>query len=117
MDPTDSPAVSELLGTHSPGDPMDFHIMMNTCFKMLSRGLAQMASQITSTIQADLQNLGTRIEAIEKKLNRQSPELIRTRLAYKIYRINWTRPSSILMTWKIVPGVTTFGLEGSQKQL
>lgn len=46
---------------------MDFHIMMNTFSKMLSRGLAQTASQITSTIQVDLQNLGNRIETIEHK--------------------------------------------------
>lgn len=35
--------------------------------KMLSRGLAQTATKITSTIQADLHNLGTRIDAIEQK--------------------------------------------------
>lgn len=35
---------------------------------MLSRGLAQTATQITSTIQADIHNLGSRIEAIEQKV-------------------------------------------------
>lgn len=34
---------------------------------MLSRGLAQAATQIASAMQADLHNLGARIEAIEQK--------------------------------------------------
>lgn len=36
--------------------------------KMLARGLSQTATQITSTIQADLHNQGARIEAIEQKV-------------------------------------------------
>lgn len=40
---------------------------METFSKMLCRGLAQTASQITSIIQADLHHLGARIEAIEAK--------------------------------------------------
>lgn len=66
-DPASSPAMSKLMGTHSPAHQTDFQIMMNNISKMLSRGLAQTASQITSTIQADLQNLGTRIKDIEQK--------------------------------------------------
>lgn len=50
-----------------PSTPTDFASLMQTFSTMLSRGLAQNASHITSIIQADLQHLGARIEAVESK--------------------------------------------------
>lgn len=50
-----------------PTTPRDVSSIMTTFSKMLTRGLAQTAAQITSTIQPDLHQLGARIEAIEMK--------------------------------------------------
>lgn len=47
--------------------PIDFPAMMAAFSKMLSRGLAQTAAQITASIYADLQQIGIRIEVIGKK--------------------------------------------------
>lgn len=45
----------------------DFPTMMTAFSQMLSKSLALNAAQITSSIHADLQQLGMRIEVIEKK--------------------------------------------------
>lgn len=62
-----SPSLSAGQALTSAVTPIDLSSFLATFSKMLARGLAQIATQITSTIQADLQNLGTGIETIEQK--------------------------------------------------
>lgn len=50
-----------------PLTPTDFLSMMTAFSKMLARGLSQTAAQITVAIHADLRQIGTRTEVIEKK--------------------------------------------------
>lgn len=47
--------------------PSDFPSLMAAFSKMLSRGLAHTASQITSTIHVEIQHLGSRIDSSGKK--------------------------------------------------
>lgn len=47
--------------------PTDFPSMMAAFSKMLTRGLSHNAAQITASIHADLQQIGSRIEVIEQK--------------------------------------------------
>lgn len=68
---------------------------------LLKRGLASMAAQITRDIKSDFQNLGSRMEAIESKLD------------FTVSRNNQnsdrslTRPYPELTIWKIGPEDTT----------
>lgn len=59
-----------------PLTPTDFPSMMTAFSNLLSRGLAQYAAQITSSIHADLQHLGTRIELIEKKADQSVARIL-----------------------------------------
>lgn len=60
---------TDTAATQAQTCPMDYNSLLSTFTKLLSKGLAQTAMQITSTIQADLHNLGSRIEITEKKLD------------------------------------------------
>lgn len=62
--------MSAMLSPLSPASTLDITTLMDSFSKMLSRGLDKMASQTTSAIQADLQNLGSMIEATEKKVEK-----------------------------------------------
>lgn len=66
-DPTASPGGGEAYLRGIPSSPQDFSSMISTFATMLSRGLSQTANQITTAIQADLPQLGARIEIIENK--------------------------------------------------
>lgn len=52
--------------TLTPGHRPDIFHILTEFSEMLANGLAQTAAQITNTIKADLQNLGSHIEAIEQ---------------------------------------------------
>lgn len=58
-----------------PPTPTDFPSMMSAFSKMLPRGLALNAARITSSIHADLQQLGTRIEYIERKADQSAARI------------------------------------------
>lgn len=62
-----SPDTGSIMPQFSPHTAIDLPALMTAFSAMLSTGLAQTATQITSTIQADLQQLGARIDVIEKK--------------------------------------------------
>lgn len=68
-----SPVIHSGLTLPPTVNPTDLTTLMAAFFRMLSRGLAQTATQITSIIQADLHNLCARIEAIEQKAEHTIP--------------------------------------------
>lgn len=62
-----SPGTPSMGAPGYPLTPSDFPSMMEAFSSMLSKGLAQTVTQITNSIHADLQQIGARIDIIEKK--------------------------------------------------
>lgn len=67
MTPMSDPLTGLNAGEGWPTTPTDFPSMMAAYSQMLSRGLALNAAQKTSSIHTDLQQLGMKIEVMEKK--------------------------------------------------
>lgn len=67
LDPHTGLLLSETEATMAATIPTDFPSMMEAFSQLLSRSLAQNAEHITSSIHADLQHLGQRIDMIEKR--------------------------------------------------
>lgn len=56
-------------GCHGSDMPLNLEDLFQKLSELLDRGLATTAAKITGDIKADFQNLGSRMEAIEHKLD------------------------------------------------
>lgn len=104
-----------ILNLLSPTGPLDFATMMDAFSKMVSRGLAQTASQITSIIQANLAKFRLRIKVTEQKVE-QTISTVNQNVSH-IFRISWTLQSPKSTTWKTAPGIIILASEVCRKQL